>query len=269
MHFNQTGKFLKRIPYAGFGRGENPILVINGGQGFMMTPSSARMIKDIRRLARIMPNGRSFVLIGYDPDAAHVTVDGLADDVTTIIEQHFGGTADVMGISYGGVIAARAAACSPENVSRLVLLVSAPWFSDEGKQRIQKQIDLITAGEMSLLLREFTAMFRSRWLNTLMDLRVRLSADGMLRRLGKPDVILHHLRAMLECEAPGACQVRKETPTLMIGGSRDQFFAAAMMEASARFPHIEASIFPGETHMVPIERTREVRQVTAAFLQES
>jgi pimeloyl-ACP methyl ester carboxylesterase len=122
---------------------------------------------------------------------------------------------------------------------------------------------------MSALLREFTTMFRSPWLNALIGLRLCFGAGGLVRGMGKPDVILHYLRAMLECEAPGACQMRKETPTMMIGGSRDQFFAAAMMEASARVPHIKASTFQGETHMLPIERTRQVRQVTAAFLQES
>lgn len=266
MHAIETGKFLSRIPYARHGSGKHPILVVNGGQGFMMTPTNARIFKDAQRLTRIMPSGRGFVLIGYDPDATDVTVDGLADDIATIIEQHFGGKADLMGISYGGVIASRAATRSPDNISRLVLLASAPWFSDEGKQRIQKQIDFINAGDVSALLREFTTMFRNPWLNALMGLRVRIGRGSMVSRIGKPEVIIRHLRAMLESERSGPGH---ETPTMIVGGAHDQFFAAAMMEASDRFPHIKASIFPRETHMLPVERTREVRQAITAFIHET
>lgn len=75
MHFIETGVFLGRLPYVKVGTGPNPILVINGGQGFMMIPDDRRILKDARRLTRVLPDNRSFILLGYDPDAAKVTLD--------------------------------------------------------------------------------------------------------------------------------------------------------------------------------------------------
>ncbi|MBY3314424.1 alpha/beta fold hydrolase [Rhizobium laguerreae] len=115
MHIIETGTFLGRVPFARIGNGRNPILVINGGQGFMMAPDRERMSKDVRRLKRLLPNERSFVLVGYDPCPVTVTVEGLADDVADIIDRHLGGRADVMGISYGGVVASTPRLLVPSN----------------------------------------------------------------------------------------------------------------------------------------------------------
>jgi pimeloyl-ACP methyl ester carboxylesterase len=264
MHFIETGVFLGRLPYVKVGTGPNPILVINGGQGFMMIPDDRRILKDARRLRRVLPDNRSFILLGYDPDAAKVTLDGLAADVSNIIDQHLDGTADVVGVSYGGVVASRLATRSPQNVDKLVLMASAPWFSLEGERRLRRQIDLITAGELIMLLREFTSMFRSPWLNVLVDLRVRLSGNRMVQRFGKPEVIRHYLRAMLDSERPLDFSAFRMS-TMIVGGSRDQFFADAMAEARVRAPEIKTAIFEGETHMVPVERARVVKQIVSDF----
>lgn len=264
MHSVETGIFLGRIPYAKVGAGTNPILVINGGQGFMMTPDDRRISKDARRLAHVLPEDRSFILLGYDPDAAQVTVDGLAADVSNIIDQHLGGTADVVGVSYGGVVASRLAMRSPQNIHKLVLMASAPSFSAEGKRRLRRQIDLLDAGDHIALLREFTSMFRSPWLNALVALRVRLSESRMVKRLGKPEVIRRYLAAMLESDLPFDSEAF-HTSTIIIRGSRDQFFSEAMLETRAGASGITSSIFEGETHMVPVERARAVKQIVSDF----
>jgi pimeloyl-ACP methyl ester carboxylesterase len=264
MHSIETGIFLGRIPYAKVGIGQNPILVINGGQGFMMTADAARISKDARRLRRVLPDDRSFILLGYDPDATKVTVDSLAADVLSIIDQHLGGGADVVGVSYGGVVAYRLAMRSPHSVSKLALMASAPWFSLEGERRLRRQIDLIDADDPIMLLREFTSMFRSPWLNVFVDWRVRLSGKRMVHRFGKPEVIRRYLEAMLDSKPPLDFSAFR-TPTIIIGGSRDQYFAEAMAEVRVRATEIKTAIFEGETHMVPVERARAVQQIVSDF----
>ena len=54
-------------------------------------------------------------------------------------------------------------------------------------------------------------------------------------------------------------------PTVIVGGSRDQFFADAMVEVRVRGAGIKTAIFEGETHMVPIERARAVKQIVSDF----
>lgn len=266
MHSIQTGKFLERIPYAKVSTGENPILVINGGQGFMMRPDEARMSKDARRLQRLLPDDRSFILLGYDPDAAKVTVDDLADDVSKIIGEYLGGKVDVMGVSYGGVVASRLAMRWPQKIDKIVLMASAPWFSVEGGERLRRQVTLIDTGDLVALIGQFTSMFRSPWLNLLSGLRVLLSGNRIVQRLGKPEVIRLYLEAMLESERSVDCVSFQSTPMFIVGGTRDQFFAAAIVEASVRAPNIKTFLFEGETHMVPIERAKSVKRMVSDFL---
>lgn len=263
----ETGTFLGRIPFARIGSGQNPILVINGGQGFMVKPDRARISKDARRLKRLLPNDRSFVLLGYDPNPATVTVEGLADAAAEIIGRHLDGRADVVGISYGGVVASRLATRSPEKVSRLILLASAHRFSTQGKHRVRRQIELIEAGNMKTLLKELTTLFRNPWLNRLAGLRVRLGANRILQRFGKPEVIVQYLDAMLQDEVPGTDVVPLDTPTLIVGGNKDQFFAEAMVEAASRSSGMRFTILEGHTHMAPIECGTAVKRSIANFLQ--
>lgn len=263
----RTGKFLERIPFARFGAGDDPVLVINGGQGFMMKPDAERMEKDARRLMRLLPTDRSVILLGYDPDAERVTVERLAEDVARIIEEHFDGKADVVGISYGGVVASRLAARSPGKVGKLVLLASAPWFSPEGERRLRRQIELVADGNMGALLREFTSMFRSPWLNLLVGLRLRLSGSRLAGRLGRPEVIARYLKAMMESGLRENGLFPSDVPALLVGGSRDQFFAQSMAEASTALPHLKMSILEGETHMMPVERAGAVKTIIGEFLR--
>lgn len=266
MHGIETGTFLGRIPFARIGDDPNPILVINGGQGFMMAPDAKRLSKDLRRLKRLLPDDRSFVLLGYDPNPASVTINGLADDAARIIDRYLGGRADVVGISYGGVVASRVAARSPEKVGRLVLVASAHRFSTEGKLLIRRQIELIGMANMKALLRELAAMFRRPWLNWLAGLRIRLGGGRTLQRFGKPEVMVLYLDAMLQDGLPGTDAIPHYTPTLIVGGSRDQFFAEAMVEAASR-NCVRVTILEGDTHMAPIESAAAVKRSIADFLK--
>ncbi|WP_376778091.1 alpha/beta fold hydrolase [Rhizobium laguerreae] len=229
------------------------------------TESLGDLEQFLRRLTRLLPDDQSFILLGYDPEAAKVTIDDLADDVFRVIDQHLNSRADVVGISYGCVVASRLAMRSPQSIGKLVLITSAPWFSHEGKRRLKRQIDLIDTGDLNALLRDFTSMFRSPWLNLLARLRVRLGGKRIVQKLGKADVIRRYLEAMLESDPPVDSSAFQRTPTIVVGGSRDQFFAEAMAEAHVSTPDIETSIFENETHMVPIERAKEVKQIISDF----
>jgi pimeloyl-ACP methyl ester carboxylesterase len=268
MHSIKTGKFLGRIPYAQFGDGRNPVLVLNGGQGFMMKSDDSRMFKDAKRLERILPSERSFVLLGYDPHPSVVTVDGLAAEVAQIVDLHFGGRTDLIGISYGGVVAAALARQFPAKVERLVLLASAHRFSEEGSRRIKRQIQLVEAGNPRALLREFSTMFRSPILNWLVALRMRISGAAMSRKFGNHQTIILYLQAMLKSAATGADLGDIRARSLIVAGSLDQFFGDAIDEAGACIPHARLSVFKGETHMVPIERGNAVKRALTTFLSD-
>ena len=148
-------------------------------------------------------------------------------------------------------------------------MASAHRFSEEGKRRIQRQIQLIKAGDLQALLREFTAMFKSPVLNCLLALRIRFAGASMSRKLSNPKIIVRYLEAMLKSETIGIDLRTLCAPTLIIAGSRDQFFADAIEEAGAGIQDVRLSVFEGETHMVPVERAAAVKQVLETFLYKS
>jgi pimeloyl-ACP methyl ester carboxylesterase len=54
---------------------------------------------------------------------------------------------------------------------------------------------------------------------------------------------------------------------LIIGGSADQYFdVAAFEETARRIPVARLELFDGETHMLPVERRRDVARELAEFL---
>lgn len=264
----ETGMFLNRIPYARFGAHPDPILVLAGGQAFMQRPTRGRLERDARRISRLIPADRSFVLIGYDPSkSGGDNLEAIVADRAEIAGEA-GTPRQILGISYGGVIALQLAARYPALVSRLVLLASAHDFSEEGKRRIERQIEFAARGDLAGLMREFASVFRRPWLNALLTLRLRFRSGRPGEWMNDPAAIIRGLRAILD---PGLADTDRlaqvSARTLVIGGSKDQFFGDGMFERTvAAIPEASLAPFPGETHMVPVERMSAVASRIRAFL---
>ncbi|MBW9064101.1 alpha/beta hydrolase [Rhizobium herbae] len=233
----------------------------------MMKPDSARLAKDARRIARILPDNRSFVLIGYDPAPANLSVAGLARDINAVILQHFGRQSTLLGISYGAVVAAHVATRFPDSVGKLVLMAGAHEFSTDGRLRLIRQAELARKGLLKPLIQEFTSVFRRPWLNLLLWFRIGLGGNRLVSKLGRREVIVRYLEAMLKSELPASDLKSVTADTLIIGGSRDQFFAGTMPMAAQAIPAAKLVMFDGETHMVPVERAGKVKAQLAAFFR--
>ncbi|HYF22779.1 MAG TPA: alpha/beta hydrolase [Caulobacteraceae bacterium] len=257
-----------RIPYAKVGPRPEAVVVLNGGQGFMRRPDPAVIARDARRTGRLLPPGTSFGLLGYDPapppglDAEDV----VAAAVRALIKRH-AGPVTLAGISYGALVAVRVAAAAPEIVDRLVLIAGAHRFSTEGERRVRRQIGFAESHDPVGLTREFAAVFRRPWFNALLALRLRLSGRRLATGMADGETAARYLRAMLE--AGDADLEAVKAPTLIVGGSRDQFFGdGVMQEAAARIPAARVELLDGETHMAPVERAGAVAAAIARFMDE-
>jgi pimeloyl-ACP methyl ester carboxylesterase len=265
---HETGTFLGRIPYARLGSRPDPILVLAGGQAFMQRPTPERIERDARRVARLLPPKRSFIFLGYDPSLTESdSFDAIVADVAAIVKE-LGAPRPVVGISYGGVIALQLAAQQPSLVSALVLLASAHDFSAEGKRRLERQIDCASRGDLAALVEGFVAVFRRPWLNWLLRLRLRAGRARLGDTMNHPPIIIRGLSAILDKRLADTTRLARVTArTLVIGGSQDQFFGDGMLErTAAAVPNASLVLFPGETHMVPVERARAVAAKLRAFL---
>lgn len=263
----ETGMFLGRIPFARVGSQPDPLLIVAGGQAFVQRPTPARFARDARRVARILPPGRSFILVGYDPTPPDYRLGTIGRDLGAILEE-LGGNASVIGISYGGLAALRAAADRPELVAKLMLLASAHDFSAEGKRRVHRQIDYATRGDLVGLAEDFVAVFRRPWLNWLLRLRLHTSRARLPQTMNEPALIVRGLRAVLDDPLDAEQLARVTAPCLLVGGTRDQFFGDGMQQRTAALlPHATLKLFEGETHMLPIERARHVARIVRTFLE--
>jgi pimeloyl-ACP methyl ester carboxylesterase len=265
----ETGRFLSKIPFVKIGSGPNPIVVFNGGQAFVRRPTPARIERDARRIARLLPSGRTIYVMGYDsappPD---YSIDMIVQDMATILRDKIG-PATVMGISFGGFVAARLAAEHPELVKDLMLLVTAHRFSPEGRRSIDRQIECAWQGDFEGLLDEFGLVFRRPWFNWLLHLRLRQERNRLHKTMNDPAAIVRGLHAVAgeDFGKDPAWLQRIQARTLIIGGTQDPFFdVSAMKEATQLIPWTQLQLFDGETHMLPIERARDVAKVVKAFL---
>ncbi|EIM25628.1 alpha/beta fold hydrolase [Microvirga lotononidis] len=266
----QSGLFLNKIPYVTSGSGPNPIVVLNGGQAFVRRPTPARAMRDASRIARLLPRGRPIYILGYDPSpAADYTVGTIVDDVARILGDI--GPATVMGISFGGFVAARLAADRPDLVTELILTVSAHRFSPEGRRSVDRQIACAWAGDFDGFLDEFGLVFRRPWLNWLIRLRFRQERKRLLETMNDPVTIVRGLNAVAgeEFGRDPSWLARIAAPALVVGATRDPFFDVAALEETARLiPGAQLRLFKNETHMLPVERARDVAAVIAQFLRK-
>ncbi len=191
-------------------------------------------------------------------------LDALAADVLATIDT-LGATVRLVGISYGGIVALQVAATRPSAVSELALISSAYRFSAEGARRVQRQIDCAMRGDLAALVEDLTSVFRRPWLNWLVRARVRMRRGRLAGVMSAPEAIVRGLRAVLDAPLEREQLSRITARTLIIGGSRDQFFGDGRFEeTAAALPNASLALLPDETHMVAIER----RTAVAAKLRE-
>ncbi|QRM28040.1 alpha/beta fold hydrolase [Microvirga sp. VF16] len=267
----ETGLFLDRIPYVKAGSGPAPIIVLNGGQAFVRRPTPARAERDAKRIARLLPKDRTVYVLGYDPaPSADYCIRTIVRDVAQILRDEIG-PATVMGISFGGFVAARLAADHPDLVKGLILMVSAHRFSSRGRRSIDRQIDYAWQGDFEGFLDEFGLVFRRPWLNWLIRWRFRQERQRLHETMNDPAVIVRGLNAVAgeDFGSDPSWLTRIAAPTLIVGATRDPFFDIAALEETARLiPSAYLQLFKNETHMLPVERSRDVAKVVARFLQK-
>ena len=248
---------------------EASLIVLNGGQGFVRQSTSKRLVRDAERIAKILPAGRSFVLLNYDAQPTpNLSVDDIvAQTVSAISELAPGRKIDLVGVSYGGMIACHVAASHPDRIDHLVLAASGHRFSPRGSDHVRHQIALLEAGDKVGFASVFSGLFRKRVLNWLMGAMIWVGRKRVIGGMAQPPVILTYLNAMLSARPVQLEAI--SAPTLVIGGSADQFFGNGVMEEAAaaiRFGTVYS--LPGETHMAPVEASGRFREGIEAFIMK-
>ncbi|MDN0074204.1 alpha/beta hydrolase [Crenobacter sp. SG2303] len=262
----EQGVFLGKYPYVAV-EGDLPqVVVLNGGQAFVRPVTKQQLIKDAKRLHRLL-SGRAFLMIGYDqnPEEGH-SLGKVISDLAQILRDRQRPLA-LIGLSYGGIVATHVLAKHPELVDNLILLASAHRFSTEGDRRIRRQIELLEHGNRHEFLLSFAGLFRRGWMNAMLRMRLMLENLKGHDKLNSPHRIIRHLEAAREAKID-LCQNRRiAARCLVIGGELDPFFDSTCIEELRGFlPQIQTSIFKNEGHMLPVERAHDISRALESFL---
>jgi pimeloyl-ACP methyl ester carboxylesterase len=269
----QVGLFDGRIPYVRTGGPGPAIVVINGGNAFMRRFDERSAMRDARRIAPLFPPGTNLLVVGYDvtPDAGlRSGLRSMVEDVAAVVRAE-AGMATIAAISFAGFIALRLAATHPELVRDVILIASAHRFSQEGRERVARQIADLERGDVVAMARPFMRLFRSRWRNALIGTMLWLRRRSLAARLNDPATVAHMLRTTTSADFDQTDWLsRIAARTLIVAGTRDQFFDRAAVESTAHsIPAARLVLFENETHMLPLERPRAVAAAIEAFLRSA
>ncbi|MBK5294678.1 MAG: alpha/beta hydrolase [Acidobacteriia bacterium] len=178
----------------------------------------------------------------------------------------------LVGMSLGGLVAMRFAAQHPELVRRLVLLVSAHRFSPGGWRMMERQFEALERGDFQTLVRENALLFRRPWYNWLVLLKLWKAGNRLATDFRDPAAILGDYHQLFGPDFKNNADYGRRIvcPTLVIGGTADQFFdRRATEETAGLIPGAQIHLFERETHMLPIEKSDEVAGAITDFVGRS
>ena len=265
-----AGQSSSGVPFLRGGSGAKRIVVLAGIDALFRRMEGPRAMRRARAIVRLLPPC-AWTIVGYGEPGAGTNLDQAVAATADAIREAAGPPDVLVGISFGGFIAQRLAARNPELAPRLVLLVGAHRFSDAGRKRMDRQIEQLTRGDLTRLVRENALLFRRPWLNALAGTALWLRGQRLTDGIRPPADLLAAYRGLFSDDPgrDGEVARRISARTLIIGGSDDQFFGAEVFQETAeRIAGARLVLFPRETHMLPLERAEAVAAEVRSFCRE-
>lgn len=270
----KTGLLAKSIPYIRGGAGTKHAVVFFGGNAlFKRLDKSSNPSRYANQIANLLPGDYRFTILGYEERPPEdYTLDTIVRDLAQVVRAELGKPDLVVGVSFGGFVAQRFAAEHADLVDRLVILISGHRFSDAGWQVMERQFEALSTGDFYTLVKDNALLFRRPWYNWLVRLKLWKDRDRLPSEFKEPGQILRAYRSIFSDDFtrnPGFAK-RIMAPTLVVGGTSDQYFDVRVFEETAgMIPNARLKLYPDETHMLPIERSRDVATDLAAFIADS
>jgi len=245
----EKGVFSNGVPYVRFGEGERPLLVFSGGPG--NTLPSGFMIRVLGHFKHLAKNFVIYAMSRKSGLPQGYTTRHMAEDYAAIIRDEFdGGPVDVMGTSYGGLIAQHLAADHPELIRRLVIAMSVYRFSDEGNESDMKYAQLFSEGKKREALKALYPLLEGgRVKKALMKFFMGYIGPLLWSTPENPsDLVVEGKAEMAHNSKNRLAEIK--APTLVIGGDKDYFCPVERLrETAAGIPNAKLIIYEGKGHM--------------------
>ena len=252
-----TGYFQNGIPYVRFGSGRRNLVVFGGGPGNEL-PSGLmlRMVTwSFKRLAEhytvYLVSRKSGLPISY-------STRDMSEDYATMIRDELGGPVDIVGMSYGGLIAQHFAADHPDLVRRLVIAMAAYRVGDLGKELDRLAAELEAQGKRAeayatAMSSEYRGV-KKHFFKSLVFLVFSLLGPLVTGVPANPSDLL------VEAEAEGKHDSKDrlaeiKVPTLVIGGDKDFFFPVTLYHETADgIPNAKLILYEGVGHAAMLDK---------------
>jgi len=242
----KKGVFSNGVPYVSFGENPNPILVFSGGPGNYLSPLMAKQFSFLSKHYTVYVLSRKSGLPeGY-------STSDMAEDFAVVIKDEFkGGPIDVIGESYGGLIAQHLAASHPELVNRLVLAMSAYRFTSEGSMLDMRFAEMLNQGKTRAAFKSMAPIIvGSRIKKAVLSFFMSIFGPRMIVKPKNPADLLVEGKAELIHNSHDQLHLISAS-TLVIGGDKDFFCSLYLLnETSAGIPNSKLIIHKGKGHML-------------------
>lgn len=263
----EKGAFSNGVPYVRFGEGEKILLVFGGGPGNSLP--SGFMLRVFGHFKQLSKHFQICAMARKSGFPEGYTTRDMAEDYATVIRDEFDGKpCDVMGTSYGGLIAQHLAADHPELVHRLVIAMSCYRFSDEGNELDMKFAELLSEGKKKEALRSLEPIMEGGKIKKkLLKFFMGYIGPLMWKDTDKPSDLLVEGKAEMAHNSKNRLAEIK-APTLVIGGDKDYYCPAELLRETADgIPNAKLVLYEGKGHMAAMGKKFE--EDILAFLNES
>jgi len=261
-----TGRFGNGIPFMHFGSGERKLVIFAGGPGSEIP--SGLMLRMMTSGFKIFTQDYTvYMMMRKSNLPSGYSTRDMSEDYATVIRDELGGPVDVIGMSYGGLVAQHFAADHPELIRRLVLAITAYEVSDAGKELDTLVAKLQSQGKWGAAYATgVTGVYQRGFKKYMFMLLMHLFF------LAKRKAPAYPTDPLIEDEAETNHDTKEglreiSVPTMLIGGNEDFFFPAELYrKTAAGIPNARLILYEGLGHNAGFDK--RLNSDILAFLRE-
>jgi pimeloyl-ACP methyl ester carboxylesterase len=251
----ESGHFMGELPFIRFGEGSRTLVIF---------PPINDSLQDVTNGARFyrwyyrhfadeytvyLVSRKRRLLSGY-------TTRDMAADYAKAFGRSIG-SAHVVGLSLGGLVAQHFAADHPEYVESLVIGVAARGLGTEGREIVRRWIDLARGGRWRELHAEMVVDMYTGIRRPLYEILARLLGGAMVRSPVAREDFIVSAEASLDHDATDRLGAIKSR-TLVVGGAQDRLFPSSLQyDTAERIPGAALRLIEGVGHGAFDERKRD------------
>lgn len=265
-------EFEERIaghPTVRFGEGDQRLVIIPGLSDALQGDETSRFTRALlkRYYMRAFADDYDVYIVSRPRELPDdVTTRELADGYASVLEEI--GTADVLGMSMGGLIAQYLGSDHPKNVRTLVVSLAGPHLSESGVSHVTEWLNSAHEGRWGeVYLGSVEATYSSAGARAVYGSLLRL--PGVVKQPPYPTDFIASAQACLDHDSTMVLS-SIEPNTLVLGGELDVLFDADDLRAmEGEIPNATIQILKDTGHGAFEEQRKKFTQAIVQFLERS